>query len=165
LLLADICALQGIGATLKTYAERVQAVAASIPNQPPLADITNNLQSRSQQLAESSNQLLPAVADALAAPTNVLRAGISDLNNGLTALLQDLDSQARRAPELARLLADGPLARVANDLNNTVGSVAREVAVSSACSGRGRGAQGHRPLVTHALTSFKFYPGAAERLG
>ncbi|WIA10944.1 hypothetical protein OEZ85_011107 [Tetradesmus obliquus] len=119
---------QGIGETLKTYAERVQAVAASIPNQPPLADITSNLQTRSQQLAESSNQLLPAVAQAIAAPTNVLRAGISDLNNGLTALLQDLDSQSRRAPELAMMLADGPLARVANGLNSTVGGVAKDVA-------------------------------------
>lgn len=122
--------LQGIGETLKTYAERVQAVAASIPNQPPLADITSNLQTRSQQLAESSNQLLPAVAQAIAAPTNVLRAGISDLNNGLTALLQDLDSQSRRAPELAMMLADGPLAMVANGLNSTVGGVAKDVAVS-----------------------------------
>jgi uncharacterized phage infection (PIP) family protein YhgE len=121
--------LQGIGETLKTYAERAQAVANAFPNQPPIADITNNLQTRSQQLADSSNQLLPAVAQAIAAPTNVLRAGISDLNNGLTSLLEDLDSQARRAPELAQLLATGPLARVANELNNTVGNVAKDVAV------------------------------------
>jgi uncharacterized phage infection (PIP) family protein YhgE len=127
---------QVIGETLKTYADRVQAVAAAFPNQPPVADITGNLQTRSQQLADSSNQLLPAVANAIAAPTNVLRAGISNLNNGLTALLQDLDSQSRRAPELAKILADGPLARVANELNSTVGNVAKDVAVrmTLACS-------------------------------
>jgi hypothetical protein len=33
------------------------------------------------------------------------------------------------------------------------------------CAGRGHGAQGHRPLVTHALSGASTYPGAAEQPG
>lgn len=105
----------------------MHAIVRSVPLQPPVADITNNLAMRSQQVGQkvnqTSNQFVKAVAEGLSQPSKIALAGISDLNSNLEALLNDLQSQQSRADELGRVLAQGPLSVIPQQINQTMGNV------------------------------------------
>eukprot|EP00775_Hariotina_reticulata_P012807 gene12807-12935_t len=115
---------QGVGNIMQQFAGRVNSLADSIPTSPPaVADIASNIAERSQSLRQSASQLLPALQDAVSAPSQVAQAGLADLNNGLQNLLEDLRGQQDRAEEIAQQIADGPLPGVLQGLNATVANV------------------------------------------
>lgn len=115
---------------MQQFAARVDSLADSIPTSPPaVADIASNIAQRSQSLRQSASQLLPALQDAVNAPSQVAQAGLTDLNNGLQNLLQDLRGQQSRANEIAQQIADGPLPQVLQGLNATLANVMGPVQV------------------------------------
>lgn len=81
------CIVQGVPDILNQFAQHVNEIADSIPNQPALSNITSSLQARSQQLANASNDLLPAVAQFISGPSNITAAAVNDFNDGLVQLL------------------------------------------------------------------------------
>lgn len=124
---------QGVTDVLRTYGDRVNAIARSLPNQPPVANITDNLQGRSQELGVQSRQLMPSIVEFMNQPSKIAAAGISDFNNDLELLLRDLNSQSSRGPELAKVLAEGPLANIPRQINTTMGNVAGSFQVGWCC--------------------------------
>jgi len=81
------------------------------------------LLSAASPCAKALPELLPALRDAVNAPTQVAQAGLADLNNGLQNLLEDLRGQQGRANEIAQQIAEGPLPEVLQGLNATVANL------------------------------------------
>ena len=118
---------QGVNATLGAYSERSDELVRSVPNQPPLSDLTSDLAVRSSKTADKGTQLQPALVEWLNQPSKIATAAVSDFNDDLESLLNDLKSQERRGPELAKLLARGPLGDLGRQINSTLAGVAGSV--------------------------------------
>jgi hypothetical protein len=80
--------LQGIGKSLEAFAGQIRTLADSLPNRPPVRDISDRLSQRSSELGQDSSRLSDAIRNAVGAPSEVVEAGIADMNNRLENLVK-----------------------------------------------------------------------------
>jgi hypothetical protein len=69
------------------FAASMQDVASSLPKQPALKAITDNLAGRSEDLGATGQALTEALRNAIGAPREVASAALDDFNGRLSGLL------------------------------------------------------------------------------